>query len=313
MYKRGGDAIAASLDGIMILKQWTIMKRLVCLLLSCAPIWLYAQDIVPADTLNNQQDMDSLSIDALTVEADTLPSDVLEALLAHIADCNSPQQAPVRRAGSTPLLTGKTVKDENGNITQSETYDYDSNDRKIRTTTEYYDAEGTHQASSSITEYAYNGNTQVMNTAYMWANNQWEGNTRRETVYNDNNKQITIANYSWNPNYNYWTPTATTTYEYDSKLRVPEQWTWAIDNTTKKLIPATRTQQEWDAKNNLILKTVYKGGQDANGNWLGGSGGTKNIYEFQDYGSANKKVLDEAYTWNDDRLELHRRDGIKPV
>lgn len=233
----------------------------------------------------------------LTVAADTLPRDVLEALLLHLQDLNA-TPSPARRAGGTPLLTGKTYKDQNGHVTLKETYEYDDSERQIRTISEYYDASGTHTSSSSITELGYSGNTQVFNTTFTWANNQWEGTTRSEYIYNDNNRQITNITYSWNPSYNYWTPTASTTYQYDALFRVPEQWTWTIDNATKKLKPATRTQQEWDERRNLILKVVYQGGQDANGEWLGGSGGTKNIYEYQTYGTANKKVLDEAYTWN---------------
>ena len=238
----------------------------------------------------------------LTVAADTLPRDVLEALLIHLQDLNA-TPSPARRAGGTvTLLDSSITVDQNGTPTKKMVYDYDERNRNYKTTTYFY-TNGIPNGTSHVQEKVFDGTSSsstILNTKYQWdaTSSQWKGQSRTETVYDDTHHTISNVTYSWNPSYTYWTPTASTTYLYDALFRVPEQWTWTIDNSTKKLNPSTRTQQEWDDRNNLILKVVYKGGQNAHGEWLGGSGGTKNIYEYQTYGTANKKVLDEAYTWN---------------
>ena len=246
---------------------------------------------------------DSIEIEEpLTVEADTLPLEIQE----FIAELFAPEaeNAPIRRAGAGTHLDSVVYTNQNGAVTKIMRYDYDEYGARYRNSTEYFDpATGQHMSSSMMSE-SKNGGVSggLLNASYNWstATDQWEGTTRTEKIYNANSKQITQVTYSWNPGYSYWTPTATTTWVYDGS-RVPENWTWTIDASTKKLKPATRTQQVWDSKGNLILKVVYKGGTtngQEDGEWIGGSGGTKNIYQFQDFGSLNKKVLDEAYTWN---------------
>ncbi len=297
------------------------MKRLFLLLALAMPFFLYGKEpsiftptlsadaLVFDDTVATTDSAGGTDLivrpdtpEDLTVAADTLPGDVLEALLLHLQDLNA-TPSPARRAGGTvTLLDSSITVDQNGTPTKKMVYDYDERNRNYKTTTYFY-TNGIPNGTSQVQEKVFDGTSSsstILNTKYQWdaTSSQWKGQSRTETVYDDTHHTISNVTYSWNPSYTYWTPTASTTYQYDALFRVPEQWTWTIDNSTKKLNPSTRTQQEWDDRNNLILKVVYKGGQNAYGEWLGGSGGTKNIYEYQTYGTANKKVLDEAYTWN---------------
>lgn len=266
------------------------MKRIFPFILLFVPCIIHAQDI-----------QESLSLDSTTytVQADTLPADILQRLLTHLSETQEAALAPVHRAisAATPLLDSIVYTDQNGHITHQESYEYDATDRLFRTKTEYFNADGSHTNASTISENAYNGNTQVMTAAYTWGNGQWEGTSRLEYVYNDANKRITQINYAWRPTHSFWTPSSSTTYTYDELYRIPEQTTYSIDNTTFQLVGKTRTTQAWDANKNLILKEYLTGGI-VNDAWQGGSGSTKNIYAYQTYGTANKKILDEAYTWN---------------
>ena len=246
---------------------------------------------------------DTIPFEDFSIEPDTLPWEIREFAESMM---DNTQHAPIRKAGATTHLDSVVYTNQNGAVTKILRYDYDESERQYRTTTEYFDpATGAHTSSSTISEYGYDGNTRTTTASYKWANNRWEGNTRNEKVYkviNSSSKQITDVTYSWNPSYSFWTPTQTITYQFDNSLRVPEQWTWKIDATTKNLKPAERIQQDWDAKNNLILKITYKGGTTngaADGTWIGGSGGNKHLYEYRTFGTANKKVNDEEYpSWN---------------
>ncbi len=289
------------------------MKRLFLLLALAVPYFLYGEEssISVTDSLVVPSSTDSLeaALDDFIVPADTLPAEVLAGLLAHLDETPLPfgagtrARSPRRATSTVTLLDSSITVDQSGTPTKKMIYDYDDINRNYKTTTYFY-TNGVPNGTSQVQEKVFDGtNTStVSNTTYQWdaTTSQWAGQSRKETVYDDGHHKITEVTYSWSPTYSYWTPTASTTYAYDpaNYSHMPEQWTYVIQSSDNKLIPATRTQQEWDASNNLTLKVVYKGGQDANGDWLGGSGGTKNIYAYQTFGTANKKVLDEAYTWN---------------
>ncbi len=285
------------------------MRRIVVILSvlmtgSLASMAQSATDSIPFDTLAADKVVDAIS-------PDTLPADVVQGLIAHLSEANTAVErvglAPRRASGTKTLLDSSIVVDQNDVPVRKLIYEYDRLDRNFRTTTYYYTG-GIPNGTSSVQEKVFDGTSTastIMTTNYTWDGTRWRGTTRTETVYNDARKQIALITYTWNTAYAFWTPTASTTYqyEYNATKRTyyqTEKWDYAINAAFKKLVASQRLEQAFDVQGNNILKTYYKGGM-SNGVWQHANNDTQNINAYQLFGTANKQVLAEARKWSNNQ------------
>ena len=281
------------------------MRRIVVILSvlmtgSLASMAQSATDSIPFDTLAADKVVDAIS-------PDTLPADVLQGLIAHLSGANTAVDgvglAP-RRA--TPRLKDSVlVTDYNDVVKQRILYEYDSRNRNFRTITYNY-SDGLMLTTSSKTEKIFDGTSTsavILTANYSWNNTlaEWVGSTRSETVYDDAHQSVATITYRENTStYTFWTPTQSDTYIYrlvKNAYQPKEHDTYSINTTSGKLTPQTHIVQDWDDRGNLIEKTEYKGGQVL-GVWQNANNDTKSLSAYQRYGTADVKVLDEAYTWS---------------
>ena len=282
------------------------MRRIVVILSvlmtgSLASMAQSATDSIPFDTLAADKVVDAIS-------PDTLPADVVQGLIAHLSEANTAVDgvglAPRRASGTKTLLDSSIVVDQNDVPVRKLIYEYDRLDRNFRTTTYYYTG-GVPNGTSSVQEKVFDGTSTastIMTTNYTWDGTRWRGTTRTETVYNDARKQIALITYTWNTAYAFWTPTASTTYqyEYNATKRTyyqTEKWDYAINAASKKLVASQRLEQAFDAQGNNILKTYYKGGVSNNA-WQHANNDTKDSAHWAYFGTAYKQTLSESYTWD---------------
>lgn len=135
------------------------------------------------------------------------------------------------------LLKSEHTYDGNGNITQTISYLWDSNnslwmqsDRTISTYMgnvvveelfEYYDELGGSWLTNGRTVYTLNGNNQhETQTDQEWVNGGWMDDEKIQITYNGNGDIALTEKFDWNDNTNSWDPASKNDYIYNNDMQL---------------------------------------------------------------------------------------------